>query len=169
MSSAFIDLALAVGAPIIPVRFVGGLPVEEVGARLEFPVGFGRQDYWIGTPILPERLAAMPYKDRKATVLAAMNALGPELAGERPIAPDPPFEQLVHAWIARTGAAFEDASDVLHAGDAGRPWRAGPAVVRGGAERSLGGGRRSARRVAGRPGATVLRPTRSGHRAQRRF
>ena len=109
MSSAFIDMALAVGAPIIPVRFVGGLPVEELGARLEFPVGFGRQDYWIGTPILPERLAAMPYKDRKATVLAAMNALGPELAGERPSAPDPAFEQLVHAWIARTGAALEDA------------------------------------------------------------
>ena len=109
MSSAFIDLALAVGAPIIPVRFVGGLPVEELAARLEFPVGFGRQDYWIGTPILPERLAAMPYKDRKATVLAAMNALGPALAGERPSAPDPAFEQLVQAWIARTGAALEDA------------------------------------------------------------
>jgi hypothetical protein len=109
MSSAFIDLALAVGAPIVPVRFVGGLPVEELGARLEFPVGFGRQDYWIGPPILPERLAAMPYKDRKTIVLAAMNALGPELAGERPSAPDPAFEQLVHAWIARTGAALEDA------------------------------------------------------------
>ena len=109
MSSAFIDMALAVGAPIIPVRFVGGLPVEELGTRLEFPVGFGRQDYWIGTPILPERLAAMPYKDRKATVLAAMNALGPELADERPSAPDPAFEQLVDAWIARTGATLEDA------------------------------------------------------------
>jgi 1-acyl-sn-glycerol-3-phosphate acyltransferase len=109
MSSAFIDLALAVGAPIIPVRFVGGLPIEELAARIEFPVGFGRQDYWIGTPILPERLAAIPYKDRKVTVLAAMNALGPELTGERPSAPDPAFEQLVHAWAARTGAALEDA------------------------------------------------------------
>ena len=110
MSSAFIDLALAVGAPIIPVRFVGGLPVEELAARREFPVGFGRQDYWIGTPILPERLAAMAYKDRKATVLAAMNALGPEIAEERPSAPDPAFEQLVDAWIARTGATLEDAA-----------------------------------------------------------
>jgi 1-acyl-sn-glycerol-3-phosphate acyltransferase len=109
MSSAFIDMALAVNAPIVPVRFVGGLPVEELQARLEFPVGFGRQDYWIGTPIVPERLAAMPYKDRKMTVLAAMNALGPEHSVERPSAPDPAFEQRVHAWIARTGAALEDA------------------------------------------------------------
>jgi 3-hydroxymyristoyl/3-hydroxydecanoyl-(acyl carrier protein) dehydratase/1-acyl-sn-glycerol-3-phosphate acyltransferase len=109
MSSAFIDMALAVGAPIIPVRFVGGLPVEELAARLEFPVGCGRQDYWLGRPILPEELAAMPYKDRKAVVIAAINGLGPDLAEETPAPPDPRFDAAVEAWIARTGATPEDA------------------------------------------------------------
>jgi acyl transferase domain-containing protein/3-hydroxymyristoyl/3-hydroxydecanoyl-(acyl carrier protein) dehydratase/1-acyl-sn-glycerol-3-phosphate acyltransferase len=109
MSSAFIDMALAVGAPIIPVRFVGGLPVEEAAARLEFPVGFGRQDYWIGRPILPEDLAALPYKDRKSVVISAINGLGPDLMEEAPAPPDSGFGAAVEAWTARTGATAEDA------------------------------------------------------------
>ncbi|MHC4390942.1 MAG: hypothetical protein ACYS22_06445, partial [Planctomycetota bacterium] len=43
MSGSFIDLALAVGAPVVPVRFVGGLPVEPLDERIEFPVGMGTQ------------------------------------------------------------------------------------------------------------------------------
>jgi 3-hydroxymyristoyl/3-hydroxydecanoyl-(acyl carrier protein) dehydratase/malonyl CoA-acyl carrier protein transacylase/1-acyl-sn-glycerol-3-phosphate acyltransferase len=109
MSSAFIDMALAVGAPIVPVRFVGGLPVEPLTTRIEFPLGYGKQDYWIGRPILPEELAALPYKDRKAHVIAAINALGPELARETPMAPDPAFSAAVAAWKASTGATAEDA------------------------------------------------------------
>jgi hypothetical protein len=109
MSSAFIDMALATGAPIIPVRFVGGLPVEESAVRLEFPVGYGRQDYWLGRPILAEDLAALPYKDRKAAVISAINGLGPDLAEETPAPPDPVFGAAVEAWRARTGATPEDA------------------------------------------------------------
>jgi acyl transferase domain-containing protein/3-hydroxymyristoyl/3-hydroxydecanoyl-(acyl carrier protein) dehydratase len=109
MSSAFIDMALAVDAPIIPVRFVGGLPVEESSARLEFPVRLGSQDYWLGRPILPQELATLPYKDRKAVVISAINSLGPELAAETPAPPDPKFAAAVEAWIARTGATYEDA------------------------------------------------------------
>ena len=109
MSSAFIDLALAVGAPIIPVRLAGGLPVEPLETRLEFPVGFGRQDYWLGRPILPEELKALPLKERKEAVLAAMNALGPPLATETPLGGDPQFGAAVEAWRARTGASLEDA------------------------------------------------------------
>ena len=109
MSSAFIDMALSVGAPIVPVRLVGGLPVAELETRLEFPLGFGKQDYWVGRPILPEELAALPYKDRKSVVISAINGLGPELASERPMAPDPAFGAAVEAWIARTGATPEDA------------------------------------------------------------
>jgi hypothetical protein len=33
MSSVFLDMALTVGAPIVPVRFVGGLPVEPLEMR----------------------------------------------------------------------------------------------------------------------------------------
>ncbi|MBK7050134.1 MAG: polyketide synthase dehydratase domain-containing protein [Rhodoferax sp.] len=109
MSSIFIDMALAIGAPIIPVRLVGGLPVQPLEDRLEFPVGFGRQDYWIGRPLLPEELAKLPLKARKDVVLAAMNALGPALADEVPSPGDASFAADVQAWRARTGASLENA------------------------------------------------------------
>jgi 3-oxoacyl-(acyl-carrier-protein) synthase/3-hydroxymyristoyl/3-hydroxydecanoyl-(acyl carrier protein) dehydratase/1-acyl-sn-glycerol-3-phosphate acyltransferase len=109
MSSAFIDLALGVGAPIIPVRFVGGLPIDELEKRLEFPVGFGRQDYWLGKPIFPEELAALPYKDRKEVVIAAINGLGPDIMAETPSVSDSAFGAAVHEWVAHTGASLEDA------------------------------------------------------------
>jgi acyl transferase domain-containing protein/3-hydroxymyristoyl/3-hydroxydecanoyl-(acyl carrier protein) dehydratase/1-acyl-sn-glycerol-3-phosphate acyltransferase len=109
MSSAFIDMAIAVGAPIVPVRFVGALPIEELTTRLEFPVGFGRQDCWIGRPILPADLAALPYKDRKTMVISAINGLGPDLATEAPAESDPAFTAAVDRWIAETGATPENA------------------------------------------------------------
>jgi acyl transferase domain-containing protein/3-hydroxymyristoyl/3-hydroxydecanoyl-(acyl carrier protein) dehydratase/1-acyl-sn-glycerol-3-phosphate acyltransferase len=109
MSSTFIDMALAIGAPIIPVRLVGGLPVAPLEQRLEFPEGFGRQDYWLGRPLLPEDLAKLPLKARKDVVLAAMNTLGPDLATETPSPGDAGFGREVEAWRARTGATAEDA------------------------------------------------------------
>jgi 3-hydroxymyristoyl/3-hydroxydecanoyl-(acyl carrier protein) dehydratase/1-acyl-sn-glycerol-3-phosphate acyltransferase len=109
MSSALIDMALAVNAPIVPVRFVGGLPVEELPERLSFPVGFGKQDYWLGRPIDPEELARMPYKERKLAVIAAINALGPAYTEELPAPPDRQFESLIESWTQRTGALPEDA------------------------------------------------------------
>jgi 1-acyl-sn-glycerol-3-phosphate acyltransferase len=109
MSSTFIDMALAIGAPIIPVRLVGGLPVQPLEERIEFPVGFGRQDYWIGRPLLPEELAKLPLKARKDLVLAAMNGLGPALADEVPLTGDTSFPTEVQAWRTRTGASLENA------------------------------------------------------------
>lgn len=91
MSSAFIDMAFAVGAPIVPVRFVGGLPQDELSQRLEFPLGYGRQDIWIGRPIEPAALASLPLKERKQVVIdAAINGLGPSPSDERPTARTPP-------------------------------------------------------------------------------
>jgi acyl transferase domain-containing protein/3-hydroxymyristoyl/3-hydroxydecanoyl-(acyl carrier protein) dehydratase/1-acyl-sn-glycerol-3-phosphate acyltransferase len=109
MSSTFIDMALEIGAPIIPVRLVGGLPVTPLAQRLEFPVGFGRQDYWVGSPIFPADLSKLPLKARKEVVLAAMNVLGPELSAETPLPGDARFGAEVEAWCARTGASVEDA------------------------------------------------------------
>lgn len=109
MSSAFIDMAIAVGAPIVPVRFVGALPIEELTTRLEFPVGFGRQDCWIGRPIMPADLAALPYKDRKTVVISAINGLGPDLASEAPADANPAFGAVVDRWITETGATRENA------------------------------------------------------------
>jgi 1-acyl-sn-glycerol-3-phosphate acyltransferase len=109
LASTFIDMALAIGAPIIPVRLVGGLPVEAMKERLDFPVNFGKQDYWLGRPLLPEELTKLPLKARKEVILAAMNTLGPELTTEIPLAGDPRFGATVDAWRTRTGASPEDA------------------------------------------------------------
>lgn len=95
MSSIFIDMAQNLNVPLIPVRFVGALPVEPVAQRLEFPVGMGRQDIWIGRPIQPETLARMPLGERKAHVLAALNQLGPALEGETPWPGDERFQARV--------------------------------------------------------------------------
>jgi len=83
--------------------------VEELKERLSFPVGFGQQDYWVGQPLYPEDLAALAYKDRKAAVISAINNLGPDLATETPLPPDPEFESEVESWITQTGVVFEDA------------------------------------------------------------
>ena len=101
MSSVFLDMALTVGAPIVPVRFVGGLPVEPLEKRLEFPVGFGRQEFWIGGPIEPAQLRPLTLKDRKKLVIDAINGLGPTAEQELPGAPDPAFAEAVAAWQSR--------------------------------------------------------------------
>jgi 1-acyl-sn-glycerol-3-phosphate acyltransferase len=108
MSSSFIDMALAIGAPIVPVRLVGGLPVTPLETRIEFPIGMGRQDYWLGRPLMPELLAKLPLKERKDVVIAAMNALGPGLATETPLPGDPQFAAAAEQWRARSGATPED-------------------------------------------------------------
>jgi 3-hydroxymyristoyl/3-hydroxydecanoyl-(acyl carrier protein) dehydratase/1-acyl-sn-glycerol-3-phosphate acyltransferase len=109
LSAALLDLALAGGAPIVPVRFVGALPVEPLQTRLEFPLGYARQDYWLGRPILPEELTRMPYKDRKDEVLARINALGPGLENERPAAPNPKLEMRATEWAKTSGVTPESA------------------------------------------------------------
>jgi hypothetical protein len=110
MSSAFIDMALQVGAPIVPVRFVGALPVDPPENRLEYPVGYGKQDIWIGRPLLPEELQALPLRDRKAAVIDAINGIGPSHAEEHPAPADAEFGALVDAWQRRTGASAEHAA-----------------------------------------------------------
>jgi len=98
MSGAFIDMALAVNAPIVPIRFVGALPRTTLDKRLEFPVGMGRQDIWFGRPLLPEELQGMHYGERKELVINAINDLGPSNEVEEPLPGDPQFAERVRAW-----------------------------------------------------------------------
>lgn len=94
VSSVLIDLAVKHGIPIVPVRFAGGLAIEESATRLEFPVGFGGQDYYIGAAIEPDQLQALPYADRARRVLAAINNLGPGGQADLPVAADNAFARV---------------------------------------------------------------------------
>lgn len=103
VSAAFLDLALEARLPVVPVRFVGGLPVEPASERLEFPWRFGRQDYHLGRSISPEELSALALRERKQRILDAINDLGTPSESERPKPPDRDFERAVQAKVAQTG------------------------------------------------------------------
>ena len=98
VSASLIDLAVAREISIVPVRFVGGLPVEAVGAPLAFPVDYGKQEVWIGAPILPTELAALPSAERKKSVLAAINGFGGRWQSEEPGVGDARFADVVKSW-----------------------------------------------------------------------
>ena len=110
MSGAFIDMALKVGVPIVPVRFVGGLPTEPMDRRIEFPTGMGQQDIWLGAPILPEDLEGMHYGARKQAVIDAINGLGPDNADEQPLPGDAAFAEDVATWADDRGVSEEHAA-----------------------------------------------------------
>ncbi len=103
ISGVILDLALSEGLPIVPVRFSGGLPVEPGSDRLEFPLGFAKQDIYLGAPLDPRSLTALPLGERKARILSALNGPGPDLMMERPNAPDETFRQRVATLVEETG------------------------------------------------------------------
>jgi len=101
MSGVFCDLAVEAGIPIVPVRFTGRLPVAPASERLEYRVGIGRQDRWLGAPISPEALSPLPYGERVARVRDAINALGP--AEEEPSPARPELEARVRRRAEASG------------------------------------------------------------------
>ena len=103
MSGIFCDLAIRAGVPIVPVKLAGGLPITPVEEKLEYPVGFGKQTYWLGAPILPAELEALPYKARTDKVRDAINALGPQ--PEAPSAPNTDLVWRAHEWESRKGVS----------------------------------------------------------------
>ena len=109
MSGALVELAIQSGAPLVPVRFVGGLPEEPLSKRIDFPIGMGRQDIFLGEPIDPEELSTMHYGERTAHLKAAINGLGPDHAQETPYAGDPEFAARVQAWQRQRGVRHEHA------------------------------------------------------------
>jgi PfaB family protein len=110
ISSLFLDLAIELRIPIVPIRISGGLPVQPVLEKLEFPVAHCAQDYRIGVPIFPEELAGLAYGERGRRVLAAINGLGPPLKHEKPNTSDPGFSARVKQWQRETGASEVEAT-----------------------------------------------------------
>ena len=97
VSSVLVDLAINCGLPIFPVRFAGGLPLEDKNEKFNFPVNFGKQDHYIGAAIDPETLSSLPYKERTGRILDGINNLGPDGAMDVPLQGDAEFEKLVRA------------------------------------------------------------------------
>ncbi len=103
MSGVFCDLAIGAGVHIVPVRFSGGLPIDESDTKLEFPVGFGKQTIHLGAPISPEMLSALPYKDRTKRVIEAINGLGTPAAQEVPARGNEGLASNVSDWRSTLG------------------------------------------------------------------
>jgi len=103
LSSVFIDMARESSLPVVPVRFVGGLPVKEMKNTLDFPTGYGKQDYYVGRPILPDELEALPYAERRRYVIRAINDLGLPNEVETPNPPDQAFMEQVKSLMGQTG------------------------------------------------------------------
>jgi acyl transferase domain-containing protein/3-hydroxymyristoyl/3-hydroxydecanoyl-(acyl carrier protein) dehydratase len=95
MSSVFIDLSQEARLPIVPVKFTGGLPVNKMKKTIDFPIGYGKQDYHVGRPISPEAIETLPYAKRRKAVINAINNLGPSYQEEIPHLPDTDFEKSV--------------------------------------------------------------------------
>ena len=134
LSASLLDVALELDAPVVPVWFAGGLPAEPVGERLDFPLGFGRQDYIVGQPIEAAALRALPYARRREVVMEAINGLAP--ADEAPIAGDAafaadvarltldgltPVQAVMRATLAATSPACKQTKAVLRAAGAKAP------------------------------------------------
>jgi 1-acyl-sn-glycerol-3-phosphate acyltransferase len=97
LSSTFIDLAVENDLPIVPVKFVGGLPQEAVRERLDFPYHHGKQDYYLGRAIWPSTLHGLAYAERPRHVMERINEMGPEAHLEMPLPPDRGFSARVAA------------------------------------------------------------------------
>jgi len=103
LSSIFLDMAIDKNLPLIPLRFVGGLPVEPSNDRHDFPYGNGKQDYLIGTPVMPEQLKKMPYGQRPRHMMDLINNLGPANGEDVLLPPDKTFEAKTRFFIDTFG------------------------------------------------------------------
>lgn len=105
LSSVFIDLATNLNLPVIPVRFFGGLPVQKMDSTIDFPYGYCKQDYYLGKPVFPDELVAMPYAERRKYVIHAINNLGPPLEDEVPNPQNLNLQSKVRAWQKKSGTS----------------------------------------------------------------
>jgi len=103
LSSIFLDMAIEKNLPLVPLRFVGGLPAEPSNERHDFPYGNGKQDYLIGTPVLPEQLKKMPYGQRPRFMMDLINNLGPAKGEDVLLPPDKTFEAKTRFFIETFG------------------------------------------------------------------
>ncbi|MGF1467146.1 MAG: 1-acyl-sn-glycerol-3-phosphate acyltransferase [Sandaracinaceae bacterium] len=112
ISGVPLDEAAARGVPVVPVRFMGGLPLTG-SAKLDFPYRLAPQDVWVGAPIGAEELAGATYRERQERVRAAIRALGP--SEEAPNAPHLAAAHLERRAAELTRAGLERPISILRA------------------------------------------------------
>jgi len=102
LSGVWIDMAVNAGVPILPVRFLGGLPKVSENVKYDFPKDYGRQSVFVGRALSPEELARRPYAERAKIAREAINRLGRETFAQSGAPPndegDPTFGRRVAAW-----------------------------------------------------------------------
>jgi hypothetical protein len=69
-----------------------------------------KQDYYFGTPIVPDELRGLSYKARIERVLHAINALGPPNELEEPNPGDALLLASARAWMLESGAELGPAT-----------------------------------------------------------
>jgi 1-acyl-sn-glycerol-3-phosphate acyltransferase len=103
ISSAVVDVALQANAPIVPVRFLHGLPVGPLPHKTEWPYQWGRQDYCFGTPIPVKVLKPMTLLERRLAVRDAINQTGLPNELETPSPGDPQFAASIALRMKQDG------------------------------------------------------------------
>jgi 1-acyl-sn-glycerol-3-phosphate acyltransferase len=130
MSSVLLDLATQCGLPVVPMRFVGGLPVAPLAQRRFFPLDYGRQDIVFGTPIMPDQLLGQGLAGRRRRVIDAINALPPSPELEEPLPGDQDFARRVARrqapGVEEIGAVLQEVmADAARADPGLRPFAEG--------------------------------------------
>ena len=105
LSAVFVDLAMELNLPIIPVKFIGGLPVKPLKTRLDFPFGYTYQNYNLGKAICPRSLRKLGNLERKELILERLNHLGGLPEKMLPHTYDRDFDREVRFWIEKTGVS----------------------------------------------------------------
>lgn len=105
LSTVFIDLALELNLPIIPVKFIGGLPIKPLEKRLDFPIHYTYQNYHLGKVIYPVDIKPIANLERKKLILERLNNLGGKPDTSFPNQPDMNFEKEVQSWMKRMGVS----------------------------------------------------------------
>lgn len=92
VSRRVIQMAIQAELPMVPVRFAGGLPVAKSENRLNFPIGYGAQSYYIGSPIHAKEIKHLSHTEQKDIILQSINQLGIPVENELPSHPDESFQ-----------------------------------------------------------------------------
>jgi len=100
MSSVIVDVALELNLPILPLRYSGGLPVAPLREIISFPWEFGRQDYTLGRPLMPEQLGRVPRPKAAEQVVNAINEIAPRPEAETPLPAGPERTAAIRALCA---------------------------------------------------------------------